>query len=236
LVKAPTNSVHWPRYYRLIESKYPPIDLFEDIADPNDWIAIGSAETKSNPRVAETIGQLDLVPLDKRAGGPGASYVMAPFTHCSPDKAGRFHTGHFGAYYGADRFETALAETIHHKAIFFTDAATEPGWVSDMRELTGEIAADLVDIRGGGFADVLDPDSYAASQGFAVAARDEGALGIVYPSVRDAGGECFAAFWPNVAAIPVQARHLRYHWDGERIDMVKELNLDGDGPVFRIAG
>jgi hypothetical protein len=33
------------------------------------------------------------------------------------------------------------------------------------------------------FADVLDPDSYAASQGFAVAARGDGALGIVYPSV-----------------------------------------------------
>jgi hypothetical protein len=235
-INANISHVHWPLYTRLIESKYPPIDLFEDIADPDDWLTIGSAEAKSNPRVAETIGQLDLVPPEKRVGGPGASYVMSPFTHCSPDKAGRFHTGHFGAYYAADRFETALAETIHHKAIFFTDTATEPGWVSDMRELTGAIDANLVDIRGGGFDDVLDPGSYAASQGFAVAARDEGALGVVYPSVRDAGGECFATFWPNVPTIPAQARHLRYHWNGERIDMVKELNLAGDGQVFRIAG
>jgi hypothetical protein len=233
---APINPIHWPQYTRLIESKYPPIDLFEDIADPDDWIAIGSAESKSNPRVAETIGQLDLIPPEKRVGGPGASYVMAPFTHCSPDRSGRFHTGHFGAYYGANSFETALAETVHHKAIFFTDTATQPGWISDMRELTGAIAADLIDIRGGGFDDLLDPGSYVASQGFAVAARDGGALGVVYPSVRDAGGACFAAFWPNVAAIPIQSRHLRYHWNGERIDMVKELNLGGNGPVYRIAG
>src|SRR3546814_12996721 len=93
---APLSPVDWPSAVRLIESKYPPIDLFEDLAEPEDWELLAAAEAKTNPRIAETIGNLDLVPVERRVAGPGASYVMAPFTHCSPDRPGRFHDGHFG--------------------------------------------------------------------------------------------------------------------------------------------
>src|SRR3546814_6850697 len=86
MVDAPLFPVDWPAAVRLIESKYPPIDLFEDIADPEDWELLAAAEGKTNPRIAETIGNLDLVPTGRRVNGQGASYVMAPFTHCSPDK------------------------------------------------------------------------------------------------------------------------------------------------------
>ncbi|ADM10816.1 hypothetical protein PB2503_00245 [Parvularcula bermudensis HTCC2503] len=58
--------------------------------------------------------------------------------------------------------------------------------------------------------------------------------GIVYPSVRNPGGECFAAFWPDVMGVPVQARHFGYHWDGERIDLLRQVTSDGAGPVYRL--
>ncbi|HCY55665.1 MAG TPA: hypothetical protein DF715_09115, partial [Oceanicaulis sp.] len=54
--------VHWQHSYRIIRSIYPPIDLFEDIADPADWEALASAESKTNPRIWEHIGRLQLVP------------------------------------------------------------------------------------------------------------------------------------------------------------------------------
>ncbi|WP_024921673.1 MULTISPECIES: RES family NAD+ phosphorylase [unclassified Afipia] len=44
----------------------------------------------------------------------------------------------------------------------------------------------------------------------------DGSDGIVYPSVRDEGGSCIAAFWPDVAGVPMQERHLQYEWDGRR--------------------
>ena len=231
---APLTPVDWPTAVRLIESKYPPIDLFEDLADPEDWELLAAAEAKTNPRIAETIGNLDLVPVERRVAGPGASYVMAPFTHCSPDKPGRFHDGSFGAYYAAKEFETAVAEVTYHQAQRLADSRDEPGWISDMRELVGAVQADLVDIRGGGFESLLAPDDYVPSQDFARKRRDASAYGIVYPSVRDPGGECIAAFWPDVVALPVQGRHFRYHWDGTRIDMIHELRLDGKGPIFRL--
>lgn len=231
----PVTPVDWPRAIRLIESRYPPIDLFEDIADPADWMTLAGAEEKTNPRLAETIGNLDLVPPERRVGGSGASYVMAPFTHCTPDKPGRFHDGSFGAYYAADTLETAVAETAFHQARRLSDSADPPGWVSDIRELVGQVCSAPLDIRSDGrFAPLLDPDDYSASQAFAKTHRDAGAAGIVYPSVRNAGGECIAAFWPDVPSIPKQGRHFRYHWDGTRIDMIHELKSNGKGRTYRL--
>jgi RES domain-containing protein len=228
------RAVGWPGYVRLINSAFPPIDLFEDIADPSDWALLARAEGRTNPRIAATIGQIDLVPVHRRVSGPGASYVMAPFVHCSPDRPGRFHDGHFGAFYAADDFETAVAETVHHVAKFLTATSEAQGWLAEMRELTGTIDRPLVDLREGDHARLLAPDDYATPQAFARAQRAGGADGIVYPSVRQSGGECFAAFWPDVMAVPTQGRHLRYHWNGTRVDMIRELTLANDGRVFAI--
>jgi hypothetical protein len=231
---APLTRVRWPTYVRMINSAYPPIDLFEDIADPADWAILGSAESRTNPRLSETIGNLDLVPLDRRVGGPGATYVMAPFTHCSPDKPGRFHDGGRGAFYGAANFETAVAETAHHAGLYYSETNQRPGWITKMRELTGSLDAVLVDIRGPGFDAVLDPDSYVASNAFANGARAATHDGIVYPSVRNAGSDCFAAFYPDVAGLPVQGRHFSYHFNGTRIDLIRELTLNGEGKIYEI--
>lgn len=229
-MKPPTTRVVWERYYRLINSAYPPIDLFEDIADPADWLLLGSAEGKTNPRLSDTIGNLDLVPPNRRVGGHGASYVMAPFTHVSTDHQGRFHDGSFGAFYAADSFETALFETVHHKERFYAATNEVAGWITDMRELIGSIDAVLIDLREG-FDQLLDPDDYTASHAFAREARADGSNGVVYPSVRYPEGTCFAAFFPDVMAIPDQGRHVRYHWDGERIDMFQDLT---NGNVFEL--
>lgn len=103
-----TVRVRWPRAHRIIRSIYPPIDLFEDIADPQDWEALASAESKTNPRLWEHLGRLDLMPPERRVSGPGASYLMAPFVHCSPDRPGRFTDGTYGVYSAGDREEVAI--------------------------------------------------------------------------------------------------------------------------------
>ena len=40
-----------------------------------------------------------------------------------------------------------------------------------------------------------------------------------------------ALFYPDCASIPLQGRHLDYHWDGARVDLVRDA---GTGAVFRI--
>ena len=228
----PVSRVDWKQARRIISSRHPPVDLFEDIADPRDWALLAAAEARTNPRINERIGRLDLVPVERRVVGAGASYVMAPFVHASAAWPGRFHDGTFGAYYAAKTFETAVAETAFHKGVFFKSTDEAPGWLAQMRELVGAVDNAFHDIRSeGGFADYLDPDSYDASQAFARELRANGSNGVVYPSVRDPGGECVGAFWPDAVGLPVQGRHLGYHFDGETIDLVRD---EASGDVWRL--
>lgn len=215
--------VCWPEATRIISSIYPPIHLFEDCADPEDWELLVMLESRSNPRLMEDVGQLAKVPVERRVSGPGASYVMAPFVHVHPSRAGRFHDGHFGAYYAADRLETALAETMFHRAHFYRASGQAPGWFSQYRELVGRVEARLHRLESVPPGEYLRPDlDYGASQSLARSLREAGSDGLCYPSVRDPKGHCIAAFWPNVVEIPKQGRHFAYHFDGERISYYRD--------------
>lgn len=229
MVTAPVRRVVWQRSARIIRSIYPPIDLFEDIADPADWEALAAAEAKFNPRIRDSIGDLAKVPIARRVTGPGASWVMAPFVHCSPLRPGRFTDGTFGLYYAGDSTEVAIAETIHHHTKTMRATAEAPGWTSQFRELVGSVDADLDDVSGN--ADLLDPDDYAASRNFGAQRRAAGSNGITWPSVRYADGNCIAVFWPDVVPIPTQGAHFAYHWNGNAVDYVKQL---GTGEVMRV--
>lgn len=224
--------VEWSTTHRIIRSRFPPIDLFEDIADPADWDAILSAEAKTNPRVAESVGMLDLVPEDRRVSGAGASWAMAPFTHTSTDRPSRFTDGSFGIYYAGDRIEVALFETMHHHGNFMMATSEAPGWVSDFRELIGSVDSELHDISDTSqFKDAYHSDDYAASQVLAKNLREKSSNGILYSSVRYPEGQAIALFWPDVAGIPKQGQHFSYYWDGTHVTQVKNLN---SGAVFSI--
>lgn len=229
----PIAHVKWDGAVRIIRSIYPPIDLFEDIADPADWPLLISAEQKTNPRIMENIGNLDLVPEDRRVGGNGATYLMAPFTHVSADRKSRFSDGTFGVLYAGNKFEVALLETIHHHAKFMARTNEAPGWTSQFREIVLNVEARLHDLRGQEpqYADVLNPDGYTSSQALATHLRGGGSNGIIYPSVRREGGECVGLFYPDLASNAIQGRHLDYHWDGVHVDLYRN---PGNGEVFRI--
>jgi hypothetical protein len=73
---------------------------------------------------------------------------------------------------------------------------------------------------------VLDPGDYAASQAYGRALRDGGATGVVYPSVRRAAGTCIGALRPRAVGLPPQERHLKYRWNGERVDRYFDYRRD----------
>jgi hypothetical protein len=229
----PVAEVSWRNAVRIIRSIHPPIDLFEDIADPADWPLLISAEQKTNPRLMESVGNLDLVPAERRKAGPGGSYLMAPFTHVSADRPSRFSAGAYGVLYAGDSFEVALFETVFHHSRFMARTNESAGWTSQFREIVLDVEARLHDLRGRDprHSAALDPDDYTASQALGAQLRKVGSNGLVYPSVRLAGGECVGLFYPDCAANPIQGRHLDYHWDGARVDLIRDF---GGGQVFRL--
>ena len=226
------SHVEWRRAVRIIRSAFPPIDLFEDIADPADWPLLISAEQKTNPRLTDTIGNIDLVPSERRVGGAGASYLMAPFTHVSTDRPNRFSDGSYGVLYVGKTFDVALFETMHHYACFMSATAQPAGWTSQFREIVLDVDAELHDILHlNATSPVLAPDDYSVSQALGIGLRSLGSNGIVYPSVRSPGGECVGLFYPNCASNPTQGRHLDYHWNGSTVDYYRDA---GNKQVYQV--
>lgn len=227
------SRVDWRDAVRIVRSRFPPIDLFEDVADPADWPLLLSAEQKTNPRLMESIGNLDLVPPQRRVGGPGASWLMAPFVHVSVDRPSRFSRGRFGVLYAGREFRTALLETVHHHARFMARTKEPAGWTSQFREILLDVDGRLHDLRGTepGHAAALDPSDHGAAQALGEQLRGGASEGLVWPSVRDPGGACVGLFYPDLASNPRQGRHLDYHWDETRVDLLRE---PGSGNVYRI--
>ncbi|MBB4001195.1 RES domain-containing protein [Aurantimonas endophytica] len=218
----PVERVTWNRACRIIRSVFPPIDLFEDIAEPEDWPAILSAEMKTNPRLMESVGELDRVDPAHRVGGSGSSYLMAPFTHVSSDRASRFSDGSFGVLYVGRTFDVALSETIHHHAAFMAATDEPENWDCQFREIVLDVDAKLHCVDEVSHRELLWLDDYTQSQAFAVAMRSARSDGIRYPSVRCVGGTCAALFRPDLASNAVQGRHLDYHWNGREVDLVRD--------------
>ena len=219
----PLARVSWRPSYRLIPSRYPTVGLYDAIADPADLEFVFAIEALANPRLRDQLGELQLVPAGERVSGPGATPVMAAFTHLNPEGS-RFSDGSYGVYYAAHSLATAVAEVSHHRAVFLR-RTDEPAIDLDLRLVTANVEADLHDLLEPGiaanestrFASVLDADDYGPSQSLGRRLRAEGSWGIRYPSVRHIGGECVGILRPRALRHAKAAAHLALHWDGARI-------------------
>jgi hypothetical protein len=223
-----TSVVDWPQAWRIIASRYPPIDLFERVSEnPSVWEALIELEQLTNPRIRNEVGEISLVPPERRVTGANASWVMAPFTHVNKNGS-RFSDGTYGVHYAAQALETAIRETGYHFARLAEDSE-DPPRREDMRVLLGTIRAQLEDVskeEPAIRAAVLHLTSYTESRRFAANLRNQKSDGLVYPSVRHPDGNCVAVFWPNAVGIPIQERHLKYEWDGKRFSRYFDFKQD----------
>ncbi len=217
----PVKRIRWSHAFRIVPSRFPPVGVSDRIAAPADIDALFAVEALTNPRLREEADALKLVPKEHRISGPGSTPVMAAFTHLNPEGS-RFSDGTWGVFYAAHSVATAVEETVYHRERFLA-ATAEPPCSIQMRCYRTSVDSRLHDIRGGWKAE-HDPDAYVASVKLARTLRDDGSNGIVYDSARHPGGECLAAFQPDVVAPCVQSQHLVYRWDGSRIAQVLEVS------------
>src|SRR5690606_12598747 len=70
----------WNKAYRLINSCFPPISVFEDTLDPEDLEIAYAIESMTNDRLRDQAGEISRVAPEDRVSGAGATVVMAVFT------------------------------------------------------------------------------------------------------------------------------------------------------------
>ena len=216
----PVSTLAWAPCHRLIASRFPTVGLYDDIARPEDLEVVFAIEALTNPRVRQEQGALSLVPPPHRVRGPGATLIMAAFTHPNPEGS-RFSDGSYGLYYAADTLDTAIAEVSHHRARFLARTA-EPEIDVDLRWIKADLRTPVHDIRASAMANadltaVYSPSHYGASQVLGCGLRGIGSAALAYDSVRHAGGQCVAVFVPRALTRARAAGHLSLHWDGQRI-------------------
>jgi hypothetical protein len=221
-LNVPVSHISWQPCWRILPSRFRPIELFERVADPADLEAIVEVEALTDDRIRHEVGELRLVVPEDRISGPGSSLIMAAFTHLNP-AGSRFSDGRYGVFYAAGSLDTAVAETRYHRARFMRATRQHPMEL-DMNVYATDLDGDLHDIRGlrDALADVYDADDYSAGQQLGRTLRAQDSWGIAYESVRDKGGECVGVLRPPVLSHCRQARALCYVWDGNAISDVYE--------------
>jgi hypothetical protein len=214
--------VRWAQACRIVPTRYPAVTLFDRVADADDFDALYALESMSNERVRDELGQIERVPQADRIYGNGSGPIMAAFTHLNV-QGSRFSDGRYGVFYAARDRVTAVAETRHHHARFLA-ATAEAAMHLPMRLYHVAIDARLHDLRPEGAADaaVHDPSDYGSARALGAKLHAEGSAGVVYRSVRRAGGHCAGLFKPRGASRCLHAAYLLYAWDGSRFTDVYE--------------
>jgi RES domain-containing protein len=203
--------------HRLIHSKYGDdgSSVLARIAESDGHLAdIFDLDNATNDRLR---AENDLLPgigvRELLFGIPYYRVVNAAFTHAHP-LGSRFNGPERGAWYAAFEIKTAQAEVAFHKTVQlaeidrFEDDVTFDDYLADF-------SGEFHDLRGpDDWVHCLDPDTYVGSQALAERLLDGGSLGIVYPSVRRAGGTCLVCFRPALVMNVRKGTTYRFRWSG----------------------
>jgi hypothetical protein len=180
-------------------------------------------DNATNARLAAEFGRPGGIGVDELVFGiPNFRIINAAF--CYPQPLGsRFNSGQRGAWYCAFDADTALAEVIFHKTVEYAEINRFDDSV-DYQAFLADFNAGFHDLRGNAaYADCLDARSYIASQALAAQLLEQGALGIVYPSVRHNSGTNLACFRPALVGHVRKGDSYRLRWAGSSAPEVSKL-------------
>jgi RES domain-containing protein len=166
--------------------------------------------------VAQTRGVEGLSANSLISGRPNQGFINAAFVYAQPRSPNRFNGTSRGAWYAALETETAIAEVGHHMTRHFSEVSNFEG-VVEYAELFADFIGLFADLRGAAAAECLYPNSkvgYPAGNLLAEEAIAADLNGIIYPSVRHAGGTCLAVLWPHAVQDVTQGGVYRLTWSG----------------------
>ena len=222
--RVPEAGVEWAQAARLVPSRYRPSDCFERIAeDPETQdLQIRLAEF-----TASGMGDLAAQDPSRILFGPGAGWINACYLVPRP---GRFSTARQGAFCAARELETSLAEVRYHLELSYRAEGIREPQDLEYRALRVHLEGTFHDLRAKArtrapWSAVYDPVSCSASQALAGQLRGAGSRGILWFSLRRAGGECCAVFDPGTLRACRHDTYLTFRWNGREVAQVYERRI-----------
>ncbi len=214
----PLTREAFERTVRLVASARLREAVMAPLADDDDDLALlAEIEGATSSRlIAEERGYGGIAANELVHGVPHARFINASFAYAKPREPNRFNPADRGAWYAALDVRTCIAEVGHHLTRALADADAFDA-VVEYGEMIASMSGVFVDLRDRPGHPCLDPDpvkGYPVGNTLAAQARAQGHNGIIYPSVRHAGGTCIAALWPNVVQSVAQGALYRLVWSG----------------------
>lgn len=209
---------------RLLPSRFADLEdsVLAPLAENDDHLSdLFELDNATNARLrAQNSGSAGINVDELVFGVPNFRIVNAAFTYARPEGS-RFNDGRRGAWYCAFDAETALAEVSFHKAVEYAEINRFDDSVQ-YQCMLADFTASFHDLRGQArYEDCLSPDSYIASQTLAERLLDSGSLGIIYPSVRHAGGTNLACFRPALVGNVRKGAVYRLTWQGSPVPKIE---------------
>jgi hypothetical protein len=211
---------------RLIPSRFAEIEdsVLAPLADNDDILRdLFDLDNATNDRLRGEYGGLPGIGVDELVFGvPNFRIINAAYTYPRPEGS-RFNDGERGAWYCAFEPETALAEITFHKTVEYQEIGRFDDSVT-YQTLLADFTSTFHDLRAArGFARVLAPDSYIASQQLAAQLLEAGSMGVIFPSVRRAGGTNLACFRPALVGNVRKGAAYRLTWAGSTTPAVESI-------------
>ncbi len=200
--------------HRLIPAKYGAASVLQSLPLPAEVLAdLSELDAATNQRKIIEKGGTSVIGLGELLiGVPESHVVNAAFTHPGPF-GGRFHGPQRGAWYAGFEIETSIAEVAFHKRRLLEDGRIQGRHAFDYLDFLADFSGgfhrlDLLEEESCLQPDPI-PQCYGSSQVLANGLLFQGALGIVYPSVRRPSGTCIACFRPALVSHPRRDRQYR---------------------------
>ena len=209
----PTSPIDQRDTHRLIPAQYADggVSVLARLTDdPETLEGIFELDNATNDRL---LAESRLAPgIDERElvfGIPSYRIINAAFCHPSPSGS-RFSSADRGVWYASFELQTSHAEVSYHRRLWLQETNWNEPDESEYVDYLADFRAEFHDLRNStDYADFLSPSltSYPTSQALGAQLLALGSSGIVYPSVRRAGGTCIGCFRP-VLVINVRKGYL----------------------------
>jgi RES domain-containing protein len=228
-MRLPITALQQADTHRLIAVKHSGVSVLSDLLDPEDGDELFELEGATSSRLLAQEDREPGINRDELVSKIPFDYIInASFCYANPN-GGRFNNSERGAWYAGFELDTALQEIVwHHTQILqetniWYDEAQKVDWIADF-------SGDFHDLRGGNedWNNYLDPDpaiAYPQSQSLAAQLLEDPIVsaGIVYPSVRHAGGINIACFRPALVDNLRKGQVISLTWSGSALPKISVL-------------
>lgn len=207
------------RTVRLVSSARLRPSVLEDLVPPEMLDALAEIEGATSGRLnGQWRGTVGIDANEFVYDVPHANFINASFSYSKPRSPNRFNGEDRGAWYAALDVSTCIAEVKFHIAEELSNIG-EFRTTVEYAEMYASFAGDFLDLHPTEHThDCLHPDptiGYPAGNAVAEAARSAGISLLIYPSVRQSGGTCFAALSPHAVQSVAQGDLWRMEWSGQ---------------------